>query len=373
MIAEGTMEGVPRLHAAPEMRIDGYEADLVPINWVGVASDGTVAVLQSQDRVVRFFDPSGTPIGALGGEGKGPGEFVSLARAGWKADTLWVSDPWLDRVTLISPERVLLRTLLPLVIARPLPEDSSSLPTFPSVAPYAVYERDSMLVTAIPAAADPRAEALGGLPLLRVSQEGWIRRVVTVVPRSEGILNIPLPDGGIAVAHTPYFPHPQWAVSPDGRVIAIVTTTLRGGDQGFITVVMVNEEGAELFKREFPFEGVPIPQHVADSVLRVRAERARIPEARRAYESDVRDLVPPVYPPVRELVVGNDHRIWIGLRATEQGRPWLVLDEGGVPAGIVTMPPNSSVRAANADYVWAVERDEFDVGSVIRYRLDWGP
>jgi hypothetical protein len=193
--------------------------------------------------------------------------------------------------------------------------------------------------------------------------------VVTVLPDSEGSLRIPFPNGGFGSAHVPYFPRPQWAVSPDGRVIAIVTTTLRGGDQGFITVVVVNEQGTELFKRDFPFEGVPIPQHVADSVLRVEAERAMSPKIRRAYESNVRDLVPRVYPPVQDLIVGNDHRIWIGLRTTKQGRPWLVLDEGGVPVGIVSMPPNSSVRAGNADYVWAVERDELDVESVVRYRL----
>jgi hypothetical protein len=361
------MEGVPRLAAPPEMRIDGYEADLVPINWLGVSRDGTVAILQAQDLVVRFFDPSGTPIGALGGEGGGPGEFRSLVRAGWKADTLWVSDPMLARVTLISPDRAFLRTLPPLTVVRPLPEDSSALPTFGFVFPYAVYEGDSMLVAA--QSGDPRAEALGGMPLLRVSQEGWIRRVVTLVPHSEGALNIPLPDGGIGVAHVPYFPDPQWAVSPDGRVIAIVNTTLRGADQGSIPVGAVSDQGAELFKKEFPFEGVPIPRHVADSVLRVRAERARIPEVKRAYESDVRGLVPPVYPPVRDLIVGDDHRIWIGLRATEQGRPWLVLDQGGAAAGIVILPRNSSVRAANGDYVWAVERDEFDVESVVRYRL----
>ena len=112
MASEGTMEGVPQLQAEPEMRIDGYAADLVPISWLGVGPTGTIAILQTQDHVVRFFDSAGSPVGSVGGDGEGPGEFRTLQRGGWKADTLWVSDFALHRVTLISPEVAFLRTLL---------------------------------------------------------------------------------------------------------------------------------------------------------------------------------------------------------------------------------------------------------------------
>ena len=112
MASEGTMEGVPQLHAEPEMRIDGYAADLGPISWLGVGPTGTIAILQTQDHVVRFFDSAGSPVGSVGGDGEGPGEFRTLQRGGWKADTLWVSDFALHRVTLISPEVAFLRTLL---------------------------------------------------------------------------------------------------------------------------------------------------------------------------------------------------------------------------------------------------------------------
>jgi len=77
-----------------------------------------------------------------------------------------------------------------------------------------------------------------------------------------------------------------------------------------------------------------------------------------------------VYPPVEELLVGNDHRVWIGLRPTSRGRPWLVLGDAGAPDGIVTLPANSTVRAADGEHLWAIEQDELDVESVVRYRLE---
>ena len=40
-------------------------------------------------------------------QGEGPGEFRVVASLGWVADTLWVFDFRLDRITLISPDRQL--------------------------------------------------------------------------------------------------------------------------------------------------------------------------------------------------------------------------------------------------------------------------
>ncbi len=368
VVAEGTIEGVPRLRAVPEMRIDGYAADLVPVNWLGVSSNGTIAVLQSQDHVVHFFDSTGSLIATVGREGEGPGEFRTLVRAGWKADSLWVSDPLVSRVTLLSPEGKLLRTLPRLASVSPLAQDSTSLPTFGFVFPYAVYDGDSMLMTA--QSGDPRAEALGGMPLLKVSPDGWIRRVVTLLPVFESSVRVPLPRGGVASAPVPYFPRLLWGVSPNGRVIAKLVTNIVDGSQGSLMVTLINAEDDESSRREIPFVGVPIPHHAIDSVIRVRIENATRSEVKRVYETEVRDLVPDVYPPVEELVVDNDHRVWLGLRPTSRGKPWLVLDAAGVATALVALPVNSSVQAADGNRVWVVESDELDVESIVRYRLD---
>jgi len=369
---DGSVAGVRDLHAEPRMRIDGYAADLVPIDWLGVGPDGTVALLQSQDHQVVFFDSSGSLAGRIGREGDGPGEFRTLVRGGWRSDTLWVSDPMLGRVTLLASTGTLVRTLPPVTAAHPLPADSGALPTFGFLFPYALYQGDSLLVTGQGRWGDPRAEALGGIPLLLISIDGGIRRIVTVLP-AEGSITIPLPEGGVATAQVPFFPHALWAVSPDGAAIVQVATTLTGGQQRSLTITLRNPQGQTLAERHLPFDGVPIPGQVADSAVERRAERAQIPEQKRAYETDIRRLVPPVYPPAHALVVGNDHHIWIGLRAVERQRPWLMLDDRAQPAGVLTLPVNASIRAAAGDDVWVVERDSVDVESVIRYHLSRTP
>src|SRR5690606_13882612 len=99
-----------------EIRIDGHEHDLVPFERtsggaIAVDEDGTIAISQTQDHVVRFFDADGEHLGEFGGDGSGPGEFDSPTRLGWIGDSLWVYDPGLRRVTVLTSAREFARTV----------------------------------------------------------------------------------------------------------------------------------------------------------------------------------------------------------------------------------------------------------------------
>lgn len=122
-----------------ELRIDGYAEDLVPIGAVAVSDDGTIALAQTQDAMVRLFTPAGEFLGGFGGRGEGPGEFMNLTRLGWLAETLWVYDPAQLRFTFISPTLELGRTVTNIApTARPAPEDVGRVPEFPFVYPQAI-------------------------------------------------------------------------------------------------------------------------------------------------------------------------------------------------------------------------------------------
>jgi len=158
--------GRATLGVQEELRIDGYEADLVPITWMGVSSEGTIAVVQWQDELVRFFDASGEDLGAVGGQGEGPGEFMRPVRAGWIQDTLWVSDTQLGRVVAISPDLEVLRTVRNPEIVRPSPSDSVRYGSYTFASPYAVYGDGSSLVWAIQPTDPENAPCRGGQPPL---------------------------------------------------------------------------------------------------------------------------------------------------------------------------------------------------------------
>jgi hypothetical protein len=53
----------------------------------------------------------------------------------------------------------------------------------------------------------------------------------------------------------------------------------------------------------------------------------------------------------------------------DEGTRWRVLSPYGEPQGEVLLPPRVRLRSAGADYLLATERDEFDVESIVRYRI----
>lgn len=353
----------------PDLRIDGYAADLVPISWLGASSRGTIAVTQLQDASIRFFDEHGNDLGAVGRSGEGPGEFRWPVRGGWLADTLWISDLELNRITLIAPDLHVIRTLPPLTAATPRPEDRETLPTFTFVFPYAFYSDNEVLAGAMGSAGDPLAEAFEGLALIRVDSSGQVKRLILETPENEGSMSVRF-EGGVGSVSVPFFPHPHWAISPDGARIATVRTTISGPAGGSFSVSLYDAvDGSEIFNREYPIAGVPIPQHELDSAVSAYRERLSHPAMRRVFENEAKDRILPVYAPVTDLFVSMDHRVWLGLRTSEDQAPWLVLDTAGEPVERLFVQGNVTLRAANGTNAWGVERDEVGVESVVRYTL----
>lgn len=134
-------------------------------------------------------------------------------------------------------------------------------------------------------------------------------------------------------------------------------------------MLAVDASGREIFDRSFPFVPEPIPDGVIDSAIAARptsqdaAVRARV-------DVKLREAAPAVYAEAEQVVIGSDDRIWIGMRQTAKGTRWMVLSPTGDVVGELLLPPRVSLRAADAEHVWCIERDELDVESVVRYRLE---
>lgn len=367
--SRSVIDDLPVFTAETDLYIDDHSADLVPVGWMGVAPDGTIAVLQPRDRTIRFFDPEGRDLGRVGSQGDGPGEFEQLARAGWIGDTLWASDTQLRRVTLVSTTPEILTTLPPLLGARPRPGDEDRFPAYSMAFPFAMYpDRDQLLSVLMPtsesAEVGPDAH-----PLYRASSEGLIEQFVFDIPWDpEGTFRVTFEDGS-AGAPVPFYPAPQWAVAPDGSRVGALVTDPYGPDGGTFLVSVYDSLGEQVFSRRYPYSGVPIPDRIVDSVLARMAERAPHPDLKRAYQTDVKDRAPPIYPPVERIMFGSDGRVWIGLHGGEEGKRWMILDEDGDPVGRVVLPHGFTLQVTGSDHIFGVERDPFDVESIVRYRL----
>jgi len=361
-----SISDLPVFEIEQDLRIDGHEANLVPIFWLGVGTDGTIVALQRQIQGIRFFDSLGMDKGLVGREGEGPGEFRGPIVAGWMGDTLWVSDFSLGRVALISTEPAFIRTLPRFTGADPRPEDEARFPRVSMLLPYALYPRDRLLIPS------SGGELFEGSAFFIVSPEGIVERLVLRLPRD--------PDRRITVSSqsfsVPFFPRSQYEVAPDGSRIGTVTTDISGQEAGTFRVSIYDPFGSEIFSRAYPFQGVPIPEQAVDSAVQPQplgslppGMTITRPKRPLGVERELKSRVPPFYPPVKEFLFGTDRRIWMKLFRPDSLEEWLILDGAGDPQGRIVLPARTELQVANETHIWALESDELDVESIVRFRL----
>lgn len=85
---------------------------VVQYNRVVTDSQGRFFVTDDASPKVRVFDGDGTVITALGREGEGPGEFLFISATSiGPADSLFVFDPNLGRISVFTPDLTLGRTV----------------------------------------------------------------------------------------------------------------------------------------------------------------------------------------------------------------------------------------------------------------------
>ncbi len=353
------LSDLPTFEVEQDLHIDGNLATLVPIRWLAVARNGTIAACQEQMSAIRFFDSTGNDLGTVGGQGEGPGEFRMPIHAGWIGDSLWVGDFLLKRVTLISTEPATIRTLPPIASIRPAPADTARFSIGSIYSVHALYPDGKLLVNTT------GGESLEGSPLFQVSQDGQIERLIVEIPDDPDEMVRGRSERGVSSSRVPFYPAPEWGVAPDGSRIAVLTMDISGREGGTFRVDLFDPNGDQIFSRTFPFEGVRIPDQVVDSVMEPRSARL----SSRGILREIRNRIPPVYPPVEKIVLGMDGRTWIRLYSGEEREHWLILDETGNPQGRVSLPEKTTLQVAGAAHVWALERDEWDVESIVRYRV----
>lgn len=363
--ASVSLAAVRTLEVTEDLRIDGMAADLVPVEGLTVAANGTVAIVQNMDHAIRFFNAAGSDLGSLGGRGQGPGEFARIARIGWLADTLWVLDASLQRVTLIRPDRSFDRTF-PL---RPEPGVPGGPEPILPLLPFALYSDRAFLAVAL---VDPvRATIVranfdtDALDVLAVFQEH---------APNFGLMTI----GGQTLSANLIPTIPLFAVSPGGEFFALArvddarpveaaSDAARRSDTavGF-QVTLINSIGDTLYHRTIEVAGEAISDGVIDSIM-ARRTRGMSRADIASYRSRV--SIPPFWPPALSMVIGDDGRAWLQLRASESAPTYLVLDKQGLAGGSLVLPANTLLAFADGQSIWCLEKDANDIQSVVRYRV----
>jgi hypothetical protein len=371
--------GLPLYSIDEEVRIDGHRHNLVPIDTtirVAVFEDGRMAIAQRQSFNVRFFSPEGEPIGSIGREGQGPGEFTTVHRLGWIADTLYAYDFNQRRFTLIDSGFNYIRYIYVPTSARPAPEMADRFPQFSTVFGGALYADGSVygeLAGANPAGLGDhdRTRPTYG----RVAEDGTILSYFqfSTGPQITPVeVPVQLPDGSSAVGMVspvvmPMPERPILRLADNGTRMAHLYVSMEGPNAGTFELLLEDVFEGPLYTRRYPFDPIVLTQTMRDSILADRFDGAPDdPIARVVRENAV---FPPMIPPVVGMVHGADDRLWIRLADRGEERPYLILDSMGEPEAELVLPTHSRIAVADRSHIWVIERDDFGVESLLRYRF----
>jgi len=346
-----------------EGRIDGYESELVPISPYSPASgalaigpDGVLAVRQSQASQVLLFDRSGKQVGSVGRGGEGPGEFRATSRVGWLGSTLWVSDSRAARLTTF-PDLGTGEVATKMYPVRGLPPRGSR-PRFVYSSPVGLRGRDTLMMAFQVAAGDPSPLygdriTYGLLPLATGDT------VIEVAQVELGERQVDLPGGGVTVLPFPELSFARYTSSIDLLTTAVVRDDR--SDSVAVRIRQVQTRGGTQSEFDAVIPVHEIPNSVRDSVANSFVERMGVSPS-----------IPDIYPPLKDFLQGPLGEVWLEYaNAQDEGRSYAVFTRSGQPTGSLTLPPGMRVGAVDVDGVWVLEKDEFDVEHLTRFRVEW--
>lgn len=309
------------------------------IEFYGIAtalmlSDGRIAVAERSSQRIRLFDRTGRQeLPALGGRGRGPGEFTGLTWIGvFRGDSIvaWDSEEW--RATVFAPSGEPVRTTrLPAVDG------------FVLVIADLVFPDGSLLVRAGPQQIRP--DSMG---------ESWgfeyfgVYRAGAESARTIGVLPVDrcVDTNGPRCRTLLFGPRAQWAAA-DGR--------LYFGTSVDYTIRALDLDGGEVLAFGRPFT----PRRVSgDDVQRATRGRPAQPGEERAVAE---------WLPAYDRMLADAHgNLWVREYGT---RVWSVFEAAGRWLGDVEAPRGLRVHQIAADHVVGVMRDSLDVESVAVHRL----
>jgi hypothetical protein len=356
---------LPQWRLVPEQRFGSLDGPDALTHVSGLLSDdkGRVYVAQMQESHIKVFDRSGKFLYTIGRNGSGPGEFKDVSSMQWIADTLVVPDYRQKRVNLFAADGKVITTW-------PL-QNPGKFPGTPSHVTF-LRTRLHAAVGGFPLsfAADGRVKTSAAVLLGKdealvdtLYVRDLTRQYWTVTHCGNGYYV-----GGAAIDNDPWF----LGVPNAGGLYVLIP----GGEKkpGELVVRKYGENGKRQYERTLRLTPRPVTPHVRDSIINHLAAPhiKKCGGAASAVRSKYREVVPiaKYYPPIDSGMASADGSLW--LREGGQSgatQRWRVLDATGKDIAMVTAPAGARLQHVNAQYVYAMQRDEFDVQSIVRYRV----
>jgi len=331
---------------------DGWEFSAV----AGVVeAPGGLYVSDWRTPAIHRFDRAGRHVAQLGRAGDGPGEYRMPIVITTRGDSLWLWEPGQSRATMWDGEGKVVRTTT--LVGGDRDYGSAVLLSTGKIAKIPNW------TSAREATGDAEAN------IQTFGADGRLDRTLLTIPVDAAILKIETGPQMFIMGQQPFTDGPLFTGANNGD--GFVRVDRRTTGRAEFTVTRIDAEGRTRWHRSFPYTAGPIDPSVVDSVFRGYTAPSD-PRATKIPEAKVREaiVVPPRAVPVLAAMVAHDGRVWLQ-RPVPAGRParYTVLSATGAPEFEVTLPPRSRYASATANTLWVVTKDEDDLPSVVRYRI----
>jgi len=352
----GVAQSIPGLRPDVILAPDYFTA----VRAVAISKAGMVAVADPSERSIMVFSASGDHLWDVGGRGLGPGELEQIMSIGWLADTLWVSDSRVGRVTRFRDGRV---------VSAVRYEGPALAEGYSARAPYSIREDGSEIVVPSPNPSLMADGSITQIPVITVGPTGDVSLLST--RQHPKMMLLVRSEGRQFMALQPYANFTDFAVSPAGTFVAFGDARVVGG-RGLLTVTIVRSAHDTLWTRTTDFSPIRPPNKSIDRVVDSILVQARAMLGKSAPTDQIREavVIPEYLPAVTAVVAGEDGSVWIRREddAVSETLRWEYFDKRGTPGQSLTLPREMMLMAAMGTQIWTVTTAAEDgVPTVGRY------
>lgn len=321
--------------------------------------DGSFAVSDEATQAVRLYRSDGSYVSTIGRAGEGPGEFVSAPLiAGTSADTVFAFDNRNDRLTALTADGDLVRTIS-------LRNESVGRPT-------AMLRLDDGSYLSQSRWTDPGAEdefydvrlELDSAVVERLSALGALLDTVQVMPDRDRARTVMDGGGGrfrVLEFQPPFRAHA--VLKSDGA------NTILGRSNVF--QFEFRDAGPQTILRVLGVQNPATAQEISvwqEATLREEFGDRPVPPG--LLRGNL-DFLPERLPAFGNVLVSAEGNLWVSLTEFDlsEGLDWLVFSSDGGIRGTVRTPPELRLREVGSDFVVGFVLDDLDVPYVRRYPL----
>ena len=355
------LDDVPQWYVSSDLRIGSISDPDQALSYIheGLVADGPdgrVYLGQPQAGEIRMYDASGNFLAAFGRSGEGPGEFSGLSGVRVVNGRIYAIDSRDRSIEFFSLRGEHLGTRL----YRDVSEGE-----FAPYSPMQFFPDGSALA----APARPARTAVDHL-FVHVDSSGALLDTLLTFHSSRFVVPLRVGDRSASV-RVPFGGPPLFAVSTDGKSYWVIGTP---ADAVYV-LNKVAMGGDTLFSRSFQVIPVEIPGPILDSAVAATvADARRVLETEGRARSFVEDNVhiPSHYRPALSVRPNPGGGVWIEIppHSDASQQTWVLHSEDGDPISKVTLPAHVDIVLIDESRVLGIERDEYDVPNVVRFRID---